>query len=58
MQVSRFKRPSFDPFPFLQDCFIAPEVDVGRYDVVQAFVVSLMVVVAHKGGDVPFEIIR
>ena len=56
MQASRFERLSFDPFPLLQNGFVAPEVDVRRCDVVQALVVALMVVVIDEGFDLGFEI--
>ena len=43
MQASRFECLSFDPFPLLQNGFIAAEVDVGGCDVVQALMVALVV---------------
>ena len=49
MQASRFECLSFDPFPLLQDGFIAAKVDVGGCDVVQALVVAMMIVVIDKG---------
>ena len=45
-----------DPFPFSQDGFVAPKVDVGRCDVVQALMVSLVVAVFDKGPDQAFEV--
>ena len=54
MQASRFEGLSFDPFPLLQDGFIAPEVDVRLRDVVRALVVAVMIVMIDKG----FEFIR
>ena len=52
MQASRFECPSFDPFPLLQDGFIAAEVDVGGRDVVQALVEAMMIVVIDKGLEI------
>jgi hypothetical protein len=52
MQAWRFERLSFDPFPLLQDGFIAPEVDVRLRDVVRALVVALMIVMIDKGSEI------
>ena len=49
MQASRIERLSFDPFPLLRNGLVASEVDVGRCDVVQALVVTLVIVVIHEG---------
>ena len=56
MQASRFKRFPFDPFSLFQNCFVASKVDIGRRDVVQALMITLMVVMIHKGFDVSFKI--
>lgn len=56
MQASRFECLSFDPFPLLQNGFVTTEVDVGRRDVVQALVISLMVVVIDEGFDLSVEV--
>ena len=45
-----------DPFPFSENGFVAAKVDVSRCDVVQALVVSLVVVVVDEGPDLAFEI--
>ena len=42
--------------PFSDDGFAPSEVDVGGCDVVQALVVSFVVVVIDKGPDLEFEI--
>jgi hypothetical protein len=42
---------SFNPFLFCQDGELAPEVDVGRGEIVEALVVSAMVVVSDEGVD-------
>jgi hypothetical protein len=40
MQAPGFECFSFDPFPLLQNGFVASEVDVGGCDVAQALVVA------------------
>lgn len=45
-----------DLLPFSQDGFVAPKVDVGGCDVVQALVVALVVVVIDEGLDLAFKI--
>ena len=47
---------SFDPFAFEQDGLAASEVDVGRGEIVEALVVSAMVVVLDEGRDLGFEV--
>src|SRR5947208_14843976 len=46
---------SLDPFSFGQDGWPAPEVDVGRGEIVDALVVAAVVVVVDEGRDVGFE---
>jgi hypothetical protein len=48
----------FDLFPFPQDGFVATKVDVGRCDVVQALVVTLVVIILDKGADLTLKIAR
>ena len=55
MQAPRFECLSFDPFALFQNCSVSAEVDVSRYDVVQAFVVSLMAVVIDEGFEVTLQ---
>ena len=55
-QASRFDGVPFDPFSLLQDGLAAPEVDVGRGKVLQALVVSTMVIVIDEGVDLLPEI--
>ena len=45
-----------DFLPFSDDGLIATEVNIGRRYVVEALVVSLVVIVRHEGGDLAFEI--
>ena len=56
MQASRFECFLFDPFSLFQNGCVTTEVDVGKCDVVQALVVSLVVVVVDEGFDLIFEI--
>ena len=50
--------PFLDPFSFRQNRLPAPEVNIGRRQVVQAFVVSLVVVVIDEQLDLLFKITR
>ncbi len=56
LQAAVFDCLSFDPFPLSENCSVTPEVDVGRCDVVQALVVTLVVVIIDKFPDLAFEI--
>ena len=47
---------SFDPLSFGQDGRAVPAVDVGGGEIVDAFVVSAVVVVVDEGGNLRFEI--
>jgi len=49
---------SFDPLSFGQDSRAAPAVDVGGGQIVDAFVVSAVVIVVDEGGNLSFEIAR
>ena len=46
----------FDPFALLDDGSGSAEVGIGRCDVVEAFVVALVVVVLDEGFDLTFQI--
>lgn len=56
MQAPLFERPLLDPFPLLQNGFVATEVYVGRRDVVQALVIALVIVMIDEGFDLNFEV--
>jgi len=56
LQAALLDCPFIDPFPFSENGFVAPEVDVGGCDVVQTLMVALVVVVVAKGPDLAFEI--
>jgi hypothetical protein len=47
---------SLDPLSFCQDGATPPAVDVGRGEIVDALVVSAVVVVGNEGFDLGFEI--
>ena len=56
LQAALLDCPFLDLFPFSENGFVAPEVDVCRCDVVQALVVTLIVVVFDEGSDLAFKI--
>ena len=56
LQAALLDCPFLDLFPFSENGFVAPEVDVGGCDVAQALVVTLMVVMIDEGFDLGFEI--
>jgi len=47
---------SFDPFPFCQDGWTASAVDIGWGEIVDALVVTAVVVVVDEGRDLGFEL--
>ncbi len=49
---------SFDSFSFQQDGLAAPEVDIGRCQIIQALVIALVIVVRDEGLDLGFEVAR
>jgi hypothetical protein len=57
-QAAVLVRQFFDFFPSLDDGLIPSEVDVGGCDVTEAFVVSAIIVMAHEGVDLAFEVAR
>ena len=56
LQVTIGNGLSLDPFSFCQDGRASPEVDVGRGKIVDALVVTAVVVVGDEGRDLSFEI--
>ena len=58
LQSSLVDRFAFDPFSFEQDGLPASEVDVGGREVVQAFVISVVIVVRDERVDLRFEVAR
>src|SRR3974377_1610397 len=49
---------AFDPFAFQKDGLAAPEVDVSRSEIADAFMIAQMIVMLHEGIDLGFEIAR
>ncbi len=45
-----------DPLPFSENGFVAAEVDISRSNVVQALVVSLVVVIVDEGANLALEV--
>ena len=58
LQAPCFDCLSFDPFSLFQDCVVAPEINIGRRLVVDAFVVSVMIVVVDERLDLGLEVLR
>ena len=57
-QVPVFDCLPFDPFSLSQNCVAAPEVDIGRCEVLQAFVVATVIVMLDEGVNLLREIAR
>ena len=56
MQAPRFERLPSDPFPLLQNGFVAAEVNIAGCDVVEALVAALMVIAIDQGFDLGLEV--
>ncbi len=56
LQALMFDGLLLDPFTLSDDGFDPSEVDVGRRHVVQALVVTLMVVVFYEGFDLSLKV--
>ena len=56
LQAALSDRRFLDLFPFSENGFIAAKIDVGGCDVVQALVVSLVVVVFDEATDLTFQV--
>ena len=56
LQAPVFECFSFDPFPFQQDALPVPVVDIGGCEVLQAFVIAPVIVMADERVDPGFEI--
>ena len=57
VQAALFDCVSFDPFTFEQDGLAAPEVDFGRSEIVEALVVSAMIIMLDEGGDLRLKVL-
>ena len=55
-QASVLNGLSFDPFSFQQNGVAASEVDIGRCQIADGLVVTLVVVVIDEGVDLSLEI--
>lgn len=58
LQAPHFDGPSLDPFSLQQDGLASAEVDVGGCEIVEALVVSPMIITVDEGCDLGFEIAR
>ena len=58
VQASALDGLSFNPLSFQQDGLAAAEVDVGRCQIADGLVVTLVVVVIDEGVDLSLEIAR
>ena len=58
VQAALFDGVSFDPFAFDEDGLATSEVDVGRGEVVEALVVSAMIVMLDEVRDLGFEVFQ
>jgi hypothetical protein len=58
LQAAGLHGLSFDPVSLHQNSLSASEVDVGRCQVAQALVVTLVIVMRHKGLDLRLQITR
>jgi hypothetical protein len=47
---------SFDAVSLLQDYGTPSEIDIGGREIIEALVISVMIVVRHESFDAPFEI--
>ena len=57
-QAAVLDRQLFDFLPSFDDGLIPSEVDVSGCEVAEAFVVSEIIVMAHEGVDLAFEVAR
>jgi hypothetical protein len=58
LQSSSFDGVALDPFTLKQDGLAASEVDIGRGQVLQAFVVAVVIVMVDEAIDVRSEVAR
>ena len=56
VQPPGFNGLSFDPFSLQQDGLTASEVDVGRCEITQALVISMMIVIIDERRDLSLEV--
>lgn len=58
LQAAAFDGFAFDPFSLHQDGVATSEVDVGRGQIVDALVITAMIVMLDEGGDLRLEVFR
>ena len=58
LQSPLFDGFAFDLLPFQQDGLSSPDIDVGGRKIVQALMVSAVIVIADEVLDLPFKIAR
>ena len=56
VQASKLNGLSFDPFSFEEDGLAASEVDVGRCQIADGLVITLVVVVIDEGIDLSLKV--
>lgn len=56
LQTALFDCVSLDPFTFEQNRLATPIVDVGRCEIAEALVISMVIVVLHEATDADFQI--
>ena len=56
LQAALLDCPFLDPFPLFKNCFIAFKVDVCGCDLVQALVVTLIVVLLDECADLALKV--
>ena len=55
--LRQLKNCDLDLFPFADDGFVSPEVDIRRCDVAQTFMVMLVIIILHECPDlIPDEL--
>ena len=58
LQASGLERFALNALTLGEDCLSPPKVDIGRGQIIEALVITGVVVVLDKGADLPFEIAR
>jgi hypothetical protein len=56
LQATLLDGQSLDPFTFAEDGLAAAEVDVGRGEIVEAFVAAAVVIVVDEGLNLNFQV--
>jgi len=56
LQASLFDGFAFDLLPSQQDCLTTPEVNISGREVLQAFVVAVVIVVADEGANLRLQV--